>query len=36
MSSMKSNLIKLIEKLSERQVEYLYHLVRNLFGQTPD
>lgn len=36
MSSMKDNLIKLIEKLSERQVEYLYHLVRNLFGQASD
>lgn len=36
MNSMKNNLMKLIDKLSERQMEYLYHLVRNLFGQTPD
>ena len=36
MNSMKNNLIKLIEKLSERQIEYIYHLVRNLFGQTLD
>ena len=36
MNSMKNKLIKLIETLSDRQIEYIYHLVRNLFGHTAD
>ena len=34
MSTFKDKLIQLIEKLSDRQVEYIYHLVQKLFGHT--
>ncbi len=29
---MKSKLIEVLDKLSEKQVEYLYHLAKKLFG----
>ena len=32
----KEELIRMIETLTEYQVEYLYHLVRQLFGKTAD
>ena len=31
----KEELIKIIETLTESQVEYLYHLTQLLFGQSP-
>ena len=36
MISIKDKLINLIETLSDKQIEYIYHLVRNLFGHTVD
>ena len=33
---MKQKLFELIEKLSERQIEYIYHLVKNLFCHASD
>ena len=33
---MKQKLFELIEKLSDRQIEYIYHLVKNLFCHTSD
>lgn len=36
MSSMKDKLIKLIDNLTESQIEYIYHLVKRLFGHAPD
>ena len=32
----KEELIEIIETLTDNQVEYLYHLVRQLFGKTSD
>ena len=34
--SEKEKLIQYIENLSEKQVEYLYHLVVNLFSDSPN
>lgn len=36
MSSMKEKLIKLIDNLTESQIEYIYYLVTKLFGHAPD
>ena len=36
MCSMKSNLIKLLDSLTESQIEYIYHLVKRLFCHTAD
>lgn len=36
MSSIKEKLIKLIDRLSESQIEYIFYLVGNLFGHTAD
>jgi hypothetical protein len=36
MSITKQNLIKLLDKLTENQIEYIFHLVKNLFCHTPD
>ena len=36
MNEYKEKLIKLLEILTVRQVEYLYHLASRLFGQTVD
>lgn len=36
MSYIKEKLIKLIDNLTESQIEYIYHLVTRLFGHTPD
>ena len=36
MCSMKEKLIKLIDSLTDSQIEYIYHLVKNLFGHAPD
>lgn len=36
MRSMKENLMKLIDSLTERQIEYIYHLVKGLFGHATD
>lgn len=33
---MKQKLLELIDKLTERQIEYIYHLVKNLFCHTSD
>ena len=33
---MKEKLFELIEKLTEKQIEYIYHLVKNLFCHTSD
>ena len=36
MSATKQNLIKLLDKLTDKQIEYIYHLVKNLFCHTSD
>ena len=36
MSSVKEKLIKLIDRLSDSQIEYIFYLVGNLFGHTAD
>ena len=36
MCSMKSNLIKLLDSLTDSQIEYIYHLVKRLFGHAAD
>ena len=36
MKEYKDKLIKLLDKLADRQVEYLYHLACRLFGHAPD
>ena len=36
MSSIKEKLIKLIDRLSDSQIEYIFYLVGNLFGHTSD
>lgn len=36
METYKDMLIKLLDKLSEKQIEYIYHLISSLFGHTPD
>lgn len=33
---MKQKLFELIEKLTDKQIEYIYHLVKNLFCHTSD
>lgn len=33
---MKQKLLELIDKLTDRQIEYIYHLVKNLFCHTSD
>lgn len=34
MSITKEDLDKLFETLSDKQIEYIYHLAKKLFGQT--
>ena len=36
MRSMKEKLIKLIDSLTESQIEYIYHLANKLFGHATD
>ena len=36
MSETKQKLIKLLDKLTEKQIEYIFHLVKNLFRHTSD
>lgn len=36
MRTMKDRLIDLLDKLNEKQLEYLYYLVKNLFSQASD
>lgn len=36
MSITKQQLIKLLDKLTEKQIEYIYHLIKNLFCHTSD
>ena len=36
MKGYKEKLIKLLDKLTPNQIEYLYYLVTKLFGQAPD
>lgn len=36
MSTTKQQLIKLLDKLTEKQIEYIFHLVKNLFCHTSD
>lgn len=36
MDTYKDKLIKLLDKLSEKQIEYIYYLIVSLFGHTPD
>lgn len=36
MCSMKDKLIKLIDSLTESQIEYIFHLVSRLFGHATD
>ena len=36
MEDYKEKLIKLLEKLTARQIEYIYHLACKLFGHTAD
>lgn len=36
MNSMKEMLIKMIDDLTENQIEYIYHLVKRLFGHASD
>ena len=36
MCSMKENLMKLIDSLTESQIEYIFHLISRLFGHATD
>lgn len=36
MKEYKEKFVKLLDKLTANQIEYLYHLTCKLFGQTPD
>lgn len=36
MEEHRTELKNLLEKLNDNQIEYLYHLVCNLFGYAPD
>lgn len=36
MSSMKEKLVDLIDSLTDKQIEYIYHLVRSLFCHAPN
>ena len=36
MKKYKDMLVKLLDKLTDNQIEYLYHLVTKLFGHSPD
>lgn len=36
MSPIKEKLIKLIDSLTDSQIEYIYHLVKRLFGHASD
>ena len=36
MKEYKDMLVKLLEKLTDNQIEYIYHLVTKLFGHSPD
>ena len=36
MKEYKEMLVKLLDMLTENQIEYIYHLVTKLFGQAPD
>lgn len=36
MKGYKEKLIKLLDLLTENQIEYIYHLATKLFGHSPD
>ena len=36
MGNLKEKLIKLLDKLNDKQIEYIYYLVCKLFGYAPD
>lgn len=36
MNDTKTKLIRLIDRLSENQIEYIYHLIKKLFGHATD
>ena len=36
MKDYKEKFVKLLDKLTSSQIEYIYHLACKLFGQTPD